>query len=143
MTRRKVTSSDRNHREKHEARQAVVPVIAEEIKVGKRTVESGRVQITKRVEEREEVVDQPLLKEEVEVQRVPINRPIEAPATIREEGDVTIIPVMEEVVVVERRLILKEELHIRRKRTQVRQPQRITLRSERAEIKRIPSTAQQ
>lgn len=34
---------------------------------------------------------------------------------IRTEGDVTIVPVLEEVLVVEKRLVLKEELHIRRR----------------------------
>jgi len=120
----------------------VIPVVAEEIKVGKRTVESGRVRVSKHVEVREHIIDQPLLKEEVDVQRVPINRPLQKPASIRTQGDVTIIPVMEEVLVVERRLVLKEELHVRRRQTQVRQPQRVMLRAERAEIKRLPSQAQ-
>ncbi len=54
-----------------------------------------------------------------------------------------IIPVMQEVLVVEKRLILKEELHVRRTQKQTRRPQRIMLRGERAEIKRIPAGAQQ
>jgi stress response protein YsnF len=54
-----------------------------------------------------------------------------------------IIPITEEVLVVERRLMLKEELHVRRKRTRISQPQRVTVREEQAEIERIPATAQQ
>jgi uncharacterized protein (TIGR02271 family) len=143
MTRRKVASTDRKHLARVNATaEAVVPVVAEELKVGKRTVESGRVQITKHLLEREEVIDQPLTQEEVQVQRVPINRPIDRIARTRTEGDVTIIPIMEEVIVVQRQLMLKEELHVRRMRKEARQPQRIKLRSERAEIKRIPSAAQ-
>ena len=145
MPRRKVVSTDKKHLARVPARkdQTVVPVIEEELKVGKRVVESGRVQITKRVEQREQVVDQPLLRDEVEIQRVAINRPIDRVVEARQVGDVLIIPVMEEVLVVQKQLVLKEELHVRRKQTQTRQPQRVTLRAERAEIKRLNSSAQQ
>jgi stress response protein YsnF len=50
----------------------------------------------------------------VDVTRVPIGREVtEAPA-VRTEGDVTIVPVFEERLVVEKRLFLVEELHVRR-----------------------------
>ena len=145
MRRRKVASTDKKHLARTPARkiQTVVPVIEEDVKVGKRVVESGRVQIVKHVEERRQLIDEPLFKHEVEVKRVPINRPIDHVVRPREVGNILIIPVMEEVLVVEKRLILKEELHVRRKRKQTRQPQRITLRAERAEIKRMNSSAQQ
>ena len=145
MRRRKVASTDKKHLARTPARkiQTVVPVIEEQVKVRKRVVESGRVQIIKRVEERQQLVDEPLYKDEVEVQRIAINRPIDRAVQPREVGNVLIIPVVEEVLVVEKRLILKEELHVRRKKMQTRQPQRITLRGERAEIKRINSSAQQ
>jgi uncharacterized protein (TIGR02271 family) len=144
MRRRKVAATDKKHLARIPARttQTVVPVIEEDVKVGKRVVESGRVQIIKRVEERQQLIDEPLLKDEVEVKRVPINRPVDRVVPPREVGDVLIIPVMEEVLVVEKRLILKEELHVRRTTRQTRQPQRITLRGERAEIKRIDPPTQ-
>jgi uncharacterized protein (TIGR02271 family) len=145
MRRRKVASTDKKHLARTPSRkiQTVVPVIEEDIKVGKRVVESGRVQIIKRVEERQQLIDEPLLKDVVEIKRIPINRPVDRAVRPREVANVLIIPVMEEVLVVEKRLILKEELHVRRKKTQTRQPQRITLRGERAEIKRINSKAPQ
>jgi uncharacterized protein (TIGR02271 family) len=145
MTRRKVAVNETSHPGDANSKKAevVVPVIEEQIQVGKRTVESGRVRITKHIEQHEEVIDQPLLKEDVIVTRVHVNRPVDQAPPVRQEGDVTIIPVMEEVLVVERRLVLKEELHVRRKQEQVRQPQRVTVRKERAEVKRITSEAQQ
>ena len=141
MRRRKVAATDKKHLARVPARknQAVVPVIEEELKVGKRVVESGRVQITKHIEEREQVVDQPLLRDEVEIQRVPINRAVDRVVQPKQVGNTLIIPVLEEVLVVQKQLILKEELHVRRKQTQTRSPQRVKLRAERAEIKRINS----
>ena len=141
MRRRKVAATDKKHLARVPARknQTVVPVIEEELKVGKRVVESGRVQITKHIEEREQVVDQPLLRDEVEIQRVPINRAVDRVVQPRQVGNTLIIPVLEEVLVVQKQLFLKEELHVRRKQTQTRSPQRVKLRAERAEIKRINS----
>lgn len=57
----------------------VVPVIVEEFQVSKRKIDTGRVRITKLVREREEVVDEPLLQEEVDVQRVAVNRLVDVP----------------------------------------------------------------
>ncbi len=114
----------------------VIPVIAEELHVGKRVVETGRVRIRKIVREHEETVDEPLMAEEVRVERVAVNRIIDAPVDVRHEGGRMIIPLMEEVLVVEKRLMLKEELHITRQQVEKRNPQVVTLRSEEVEIER-------
>lgn len=120
---------------------AVIPVTVEELDVRKRTVETGRVRVTKVVREHEEVVDEPLLREEVEVERVPVNRVVEGPVAIRHEGQTTIVPLMEEVLVVEKRLMLKEELRITKRRVEEHSPQRVTLRTEEATVERV--TAQE
>ena len=57
---------------------------------------------------------------------------------MREENGTTIISVVEEVLVVEKRWMLREEIHIRKRRTETHQPQRITLRSEDVQVERIP-----
>ncbi len=115
----------------------VVPVVHEVLDVQKRRVESGRVRVTKVVHEHEEVVAEPLLREEVEVERVAINRAVDGPVAIRHEGDVMIVPILEEVLVVEKRLVLKEELHIRRRRVEESHPQRVVLRTEEATVERV------
>jgi len=120
---------------------AVVPVVQEELEVHKRNVETGRVRVTKTVSEHEELVDTPLLREEVEVERVPVHRPVTGPVAVRQEGDTTIIPVVEEVLVVEKRLMLKEELRITKRRIEERHPQRVTLRQEKATVERIEGDA--
>jgi len=115
----------------------VIPVLEEKVKIGKRTRVTGTVRVTKKVHEREELIDEPLFKEEVFIERVPVNRYVEKAMPIREEGDVTVIPVLEEVVVMEKKLLLKEELHIRKRKETFRDPQKILVRSEEAVIERI------
>jgi uncharacterized protein (TIGR02271 family) len=116
----------------------VVPVTEEKVTVEKRVVEKGRIQIHKTVHEHTELIDQPLHTEQVEIERVAINRVINEPVSIRHEGDTTIIPLLEEMLVVEKRLVLREEVHIKKLRTTVHDPQEVTLRQERVEIVRQP-----
>jgi uncharacterized protein (TIGR02271 family) len=115
----------------------VVPVIAEELDVQKRVVETGKVRITKVVHEHQTCVDEPLVGEEVEVTRVPIQRVVDGPIPVRYEDDTVIVSILEEVLVVEKRLRLKEELHIRKRRVETHRPQHITLRSEEALVERL------
>ncbi|HEY0099899.1 MAG TPA: YsnF/AvaK domain-containing protein [Pyrinomonadaceae bacterium] len=115
----------------------VMPVVAETLDVQKRKVETGGVRIKKLVHEREEVVDEPLMREEVQVKRVPINRVVDAPVPVRHVGNTMIISLLEEVLVVEKRLMLKEELHITKGEVETYKPQRITLRSEEAVVERV------
>jgi uncharacterized protein (TIGR02271 family) len=121
----------------------VVPVLEEELQVGRREVEAGRVRFTKRVLEDEVVVDDPVVREEVEVVRVAVGRQVDAPPPAREEGDTLIIPVLEEVLVVEKRLVLVEELHVRKRRVEERRPQSFTLRKEEIVAERVGGQDQQ
>jgi len=115
----------------------VVPIVAEELNVRRRQVETGKVRIAKTVREHEEVVDEPLLQEEIDVERVAINRPVDTPPPVRYEGDTLIVPLLEEVLVVEKRLMLKEELRVTKRRVETREPQRVTLRREEAAVERL------
>jgi uncharacterized protein (TIGR02271 family) len=108
----------------------VIPVVEEQVQVDKRTVETGKVRIKKVVHEQQETIDIPLLAEEIEVQRVAVNRNLDKPVSVRYEGDTLIIPLLEEVLVVQKQLRLKEEVHITKKPIEKRQPQQVTLRRE-------------
>ena len=55
---------------------------------------------------------------------------------MREEGDTTIISVVEEIVVVERRLVLKEEVRLRRVRVTEQHRETVVLREQDAVITR-------
>ena len=120
-----------------EEERIVMPVVAETLDVQKRKVQTGGVRIKKVVHEREEVVDEPLMREEVQVKRVPINRVVEAPVPVRHVGNTMIISLLEEVLVVEKRLMLKEELHITKGEIETYKPQRVTLRTEEAVVERV------
>jgi uncharacterized protein (TIGR02271 family) len=115
----------------------VIPVIQEEITIEKQTVETGRVRISKRISEHEELVDVPLLAEEVSVERVPMNLFVEARPPVRQEGDTMIIPVVREQIVVQKRLLLVEELRVRKEIVERHQPQTVNVRREEVEIKRV------
>jgi stress response protein YsnF len=88
------------------------------------------------VREQEQLVDEELTHERVEVERVPIRRPVDVAPPVREEGDITIIPVVEEIVVVERRLILKEDVWIRRVFVSERHRETVMVRKQDAVITR-------
>lgn len=115
-----------------------IPLIAERFEViGTREVETARVRISKRVVEVEQAAELPLRRDDVEIERVSLNRVVEQAAPIRHEGDVTIVPVYEEVLV--KQLVLKEELRItRRSSTEPRASERVLLRREEIEITRTP-----
>jgi uncharacterized protein (TIGR02271 family) len=128
-----------NEHHVHQGEPMVVPVLVEELEVQKRLVETGKVRITKEVQERETLVDEPLFHDKVAITRVPIQRVVDGPVPVREENGTTIISIVEEVLVVEKRLMLQEEIHIRKQRIETHQPQRITLRREAVRVERIPN----
>lgn len=115
----------------------VIPLVAEELTVGKQTIVTGGVRVSTHVTERTETIDEPLRREEVTVERVPINRQVFETPSPRQEGDFWIIPILEEVLVVEKKLYLKEEVRIRRTATEVHLPQAVTLRTEEATVEEI------
>ena len=122
---------------------AVIPVIQEQATIDKRVVETGKVRISKHVREYEEIVDVPQVQEEVKMRRVPVNQFVDEAPQARTEGDETIIPVLEERYVVEKKLFLVEELHIRKERHETHNPQTVRVLKEEVEVERIsPAEAQ-
>jgi uncharacterized protein (TIGR02271 family) len=113
----------------------VIPVMREEVRVGKQIIDS-KVLIHKTVEERTETIEEPVTIDGVAIERVPINKMIDEPPNMREEGDVMIFPVVEEVIVVQKRLMLKEEVHVRRIREERMEQKEVTLRSEQVKVDR-------
>lgn len=110
----------------------IIPVINETLIVKKRSVDQGGFRITKTVSERDERVDEALKTNTVKVELRAIGTllpTMETPAP-RHEGDTLIISVVEEVLVTEKRLMLKEELRITRSEETLRKPVHVSVRSE-------------
>ena len=114
----------------------VIPVTREEAEVSRQRVETCVVKVRKIVHERVETIDEPILHDEVDIEHVAVNRVVQAPEPPREEGDVLIIPVYEEVVTVQRQWVLKEEVRVRRREVQTRHREHITVREEQAIVER-------
>ena len=104
--------------------------------VHKERVVAETVRLHKRVHENEEVLDIPVQTESLELERVPVGRWIDAPAEVRHEGDTAVYPVVEEVLVVEKRLRLVEEVRVTRRRTTRRVQERVGLRREEVVVER-------
>jgi uncharacterized protein (TIGR02271 family) len=115
----------------------IIPLYEESLSVAKRKVERGRYRIDIRVVERDQSVEQTLERQDVDVERIAVGRVVGTAPEIRQEGDVMIIPIVEEEVVLVTRLVLREEIRIRKKTTQRTEQFTVKLRSERAEITRI------
>jgi len=119
-----------------------LPVVEEQISVARRTVETGGgVRVTRGVETRTEHVDEPVVRESVDVQRVACDRTLEAPLEPWYEGDTLVVPVVEEVLVVEKRLVLKEEIRITRRRRETRHTEDVPLRRDAVHVERLGGDA--
>jgi uncharacterized protein (TIGR02271 family) len=123
------------------AEEATLRLAAEEVTVTKEVRETGRVRVGTVTRERQVYVDENLMRERVEIETIPVGRQIEGMPEVRQEGDRTIVPVVEEVLVIERRLVLKEEIHIRRVRAVERHQEQVTVRRQEAVITREPQDA--
>ncbi len=111
-------------------------VKAEELVVTRKQVKGATVRVSTVTRNVEHQVDEGLAHEQVDVERVTIGRIVERMPEVREEDGVTIVPVVEEVIVVERRLILKEEVRITRRRVEARHVEAIVLRRQEAVVTR-------
>ena len=117
--------------------EASIPLIQENLTVAKRSVETGRVRIRTVVDEKLVRVSEQLERDDVTIERVSVNREVTQAPEVREENGVLIVPVLEEVVVVEKRLFLKEELHVHRNRRSEPVDEAVRVRSMRVEDERV------
>ncbi len=135
-------SGERTKRKKQDEKHVSVPLHSEELTVAKRRIVTGRARISTMTRQREELVEGLLARERVEIERTPIGKPLEEVPAVREEGDTLVIPVVEEVLMVQRRLVLKEEIRVRRVHETERHQERVKLRRQEAVITRFPAHEQ-
>jgi uncharacterized protein (TIGR02271 family) len=123
--------------------QILVPLHAEEVSVGKRRVVTGQVKVATVTRQQEQLVEELLEHDHVEIERIAVGKEVDAAPPVREDGDTLIIPIIEEVVIVERRLMLKEEVRVRRIRETQRYQERVVVRKQEAVITRLPADTNQ
>jgi len=121
----------------HRTQDTIIPLVEEEVRIDKRSVVTGKVRVRTVTDTVEEMARATLEGREVEVVRVPIDREVDAAPAVRTEGDVVIVPVVEEILVVEKRLVLKEELRLQPRKTEETVEVPVTLRKQRAVVERV------
>ncbi|MES2649900.1 MAG: DUF2382 domain-containing protein [Bacteroidota bacterium] len=112
-------------------------VMEEQAQIHKEVVENAKVRIVKKVHEEETTVDTSAKSESVKVERVPVEKYVEAAPAIRYEGNTMIVPVVQEVVVVQKRLLLVEEVHITKTTTSLPNEETMPLRREEVIVQRV------
>lgn len=120
-----------------------IPIVQEEAHVFKRAVTTDRVTVRTGAEEHQVVVRDELMRGHVSVTRHPVEREVSEAPPVRTEGKVTIVPVVEERLVVEKRLFLVEELHLTRDHALEAVEVPATLRRTRVDIERVDPVQQE
>ena len=120
----------------------VVPIIEEFVRVEKETVETGRVVIRKHVLVDTKTIDTPLHEEQINVRRIAVNRYVDEASAVRyedgrHEGDTMTVPVLREELVVTKRLLLVEKLHVRKQVLNTNVPQTMELRRKEVHYERV------
>lgn len=119
-----------------------IPISREELTVDTQWTETGRVRISKTVHELPRQIDTMLGEESVDIQRVPMDQLVDEPPAARYEGDTLVVPILEEVLVIEKRFRIKEELRITKTHKDVMHSATVAIRVEQATVERIDDAGQ-
>lgn len=120
-----------------------VPILEERLEVGREVVQTGTVRVRKEVDETVQPVRERVANEVADVRRVPVNRVVNQPPAVRHEGDVMVVPVLRERLVLRKEWVLVEEVRISRRVEHALAEAQVTLRSERVVVERLdPATRQ-
>lgn len=106
----------------------------EEARVGTRGREAGAVKVRKSVRTEREQVRVPKRREEVDIERVPGEGREALDAEIGEDDEVVVVQVLEEEVVVSKRVVVKEEIRLRKKVVEDEEVVEVDLRKEEVDI---------
>ena len=123
-------------------KEEVIPVIHEHVVIRKETVETGKVRIRKKITEETASINLPIINESYNIEHLPGNSKIldTPPPAIRYEGNKTIISVLKEITVVQKKYEVIEEIHLTRKLTVTPLSQEITLLKEHVQIDRTSNS---
>jgi len=107
----------------------------EELAAGVRQREAGSVNVNKSVRTETETVRVPKMREQVDVERVPVGQEVDAEMAQTAFGEEeVVVPVYEEEVVVSTRVVLKEEVRLRKDVVEEEEVVEVDLRKEEIEI---------
>lgn len=104
-----------------------IPLIEEQVVIEKRQETGRTVSVTTRPVTEDVTVREPVMRESVTVERVPVGAVVDRMPEVREDGDLTVIPVVEERVRIVTELVLVEEIHLRRTRREDVHEETVTL----------------
>lgn len=116
-----------------------IALATEEVVVDTRQVEGDTVRVDVVTETQLETVSAELLRDAVDVRRVPMDTPVDSLPATRTEGDTTIVPVMRERLVLKRELVLVEEIHITHRRERSTVEREVELRRQVPQVTRTPA----
>jgi uncharacterized protein (TIGR02271 family) len=120
--------------------ETLIPIVEESLVVTKRTVETGKIRLYKDVQEFQVPLNETLAIRTFDVERVVLNCPVETAPEVRKENGTTIYSLVEEQMVLTKQLILREEIRVTQRDTERVDTQIVTLRRDRMEIERAPTT---
>ena len=119
----------------------VIPVMTEDAVVNKRQEHTGTLRVRKVIHQVNEPLSAEGYREVVETTRVPVNQVVQAVEASREVGNMLVIPVYEERLVMQ--LVLLEEIHVTRQRVAFEHCTSTSLRREEVIVERLdPDTRQ-
>lgn len=124
--------------------ETTVPVVEEQLHVSRREVDTGRtLRLHKWLEEEPVQLSEPVTLESVEVERVAVGRVVEQAPGVRQEGEVTVVPVVEERLVTRKELVLVEEIRLKRVRKVTEAKAEAVVRRERVDVERFDPESRQ
>jgi stress response protein YsnF len=122
-----------------EGEPVILPLVEEQVAVGRRKVRTATIRVRKIVRERVAAVDEAVVHEDVVVERIPVDRVVPGAIPPRHEGDTLILSVIEEVLVKQLRLV--EEVRITKRRRIERRRTTMPLRREDIVVERSQPAA--
>ena len=120
-------------------KEVVIPIIREEVRADAMPVLTGGVRVIKRMESHDEIIEQELRKSRVEVKRVKMDRVVDGPQSAQRVGKTLIIPVVSEVVRIDKQWVVTEEIHITEREEVETVENQVSVNYETAHIERFDS----
>lgn len=115
----------------------IIELAAERLRLAVVKADHRHVRVRTETFETQDALRPELSRADVTVTRVACNRDVDQAPPVREEDGVTIIPVLEERLVLRRQLVLREEIHVRRTTSTETLELPVTLRRQRAVVERL------